>query len=356
MDEIALEQPAARAARAAAGRQAAPAVVVRDLVKRYPKAQVNAVDGVSFEVAPGEVFGLLGPNGAGKTTTVGVLTTRVRPTSGLGEVCGVDVVRDPVRARSALAVIPQRSNLDRALSIRDNLVFHAAYHGVARRERARRADELLGQFGLLERANVKPDMFSGGQAQRVMIARALMHAPRVLFLDEPSTGLDPAARLFLWDRLRELRERGVTLVLTTHDMDEAAELADRVGIMDHGKLLALDTPVALMRSVPGGTTLELTTHAPDEQAAAAAAAALGALPEIERVERLGPGGGEGSPPHAAGSPVELCMRLYVSGDAPNLVAPVAALLAGQGLALEDVKLGIPTLEDVFINFTGRALR
>jgi ABC-2 type transport system ATP-binding protein len=141
-------------------------------------------------------------------------------------------------------------------------------------------------------------------------------------------------------------------------MDEAAELADRVGIMDHGKLLALDTPAALMRSVPGGTTLELTTHAPDEPAAAATAAALGALREVERVERLGPGGGEGlaASPRAGAGPVELRMRLYVSGDAPNLVAPVAALLAGQGLALEDVKLGIPTLEDVFINFTGRALR
>ena len=145
-------------------------------------------------------------------------------------------------------------------------------------------------------------MFSGGQAQRVMIARALMHAPKVLFLDEPSTGLDPAARLFLWDRLRELRDRGVTLVLTTHDMDEAAALADRVGIMDHGKLLALDTPELLMRSVPGGTTLELTTQVADPQLADEVVAALGAIAEVERVERLGPadeGGGFGP---GAGAP------------------------------------------------------
>ncbi len=333
-----------------------------ELVKRYPKSPVNAVDGVSFEVRAGEVFGLLGPNGAGKTTTVGVLTTRVLPTSGTASVAGVDVVREPVRARSRLAVIPQRSNLDRAISIRNNLVFHAAYHGVPAKERSRRADELLEQFGLLERANVKPDMFSGGQAQRVMVARALMHAPQVLFLDEPSTGLDPAARLFLWDRLRELRDRGVTLVLTTHDMDEAAELADRVGIMDHGKLLALDTPEALMRSVPGGTTLELTARVDDPQLAERAVAALAALSQVERVERLGPAeGGNGAgppglPPPPPQSSGELRVRLYVSGDAPLLVAPAAAALTALGLVLSDVKLGIPTLEDVFIDLTGRALR
>jgi ABC-2 type transport system ATP-binding protein len=342
-------------ARPGAG-EAPAAVVVSELVKRYPKSPVNAVDGVSFRVANGEVFGLLGPNGAGKTTTVGVLTTRVLPTAGAASVAGIDVVGAPVRARSRLAVIPQRSNLDRQLSIRDNLVFHAAYHGVPARERRRRADELLGQFGLLERANVKPDMFSGGQAQRVMIARALMHAPEVLFLDEPSTGLDPAARLFLWDRLRELRDRGITLVLTTHDMDEAAELADRVGIMDHGKLLALDTPEALMRSVPGGTTLELTTRVDDPQLAERAVAALAGRPEVERLERLGAAGAGEGPGSGPQADAELRVRLYVSGDAPLLVAPAAAALGDLGLTLSDVKLGIPTLEDVFIHLTGRALR
>ena len=183
-----------------------PDVEVSDLVKRYPKGTVNAVDGVSFSVAPGEVFGLLGPNGAGKTTTVGVLTTRVRPTSGTARVAGVDVVADPVGARARLAVVPQRNNLDRSLTIRDNLVFHAHYHGVPAAQRGRRADDLIERFGLSERANEKPDRFSGGQEQRVMIARALMHRPQVLFLDEPSTGLDPAARLFVWDRVREMRD------------------------------------------------------------------------------------------------------------------------------------------------------
>jgi ABC-2 type transport system ATP-binding protein len=269
------------------------AVEVEGLVKRYPSGKVNAVDGVSFTVAPGEVFGLLGPNGAGKTTTVGVLTTRVRPSGGSAWIGGVDVVRDPVEARRRLAVVPQRSNLDRALSIRDNLVFHAAYHGVPAREREARADELLQQFGLLERAGERPDFFSGGQSQRVMIARALMHAPEVLFLDEPTTGLDPAARLFVWDRLRELQDRGVTLVLTTHDMDEAAALADRVGIMDLGRLLALDTPQALMRSLQRETTFELATDRPMD---AAVVDALAALHGVERVERLQQPGAGGGPP------------------------------------------------------------
>src|SRR5438105_2702786 len=195
-----------------------------------------------------------------------MMTTRVRPTAGTAHIGGVDVVKDPVRARRQLAVVPQRSNLDRSISIRDNLIFHAAYHGVPGRERERRADDLLEQFGLLDRARDKPDFFSGGQSQRVMIARALMHAPRVLFLDEPTTGLDPAARLFVWDRLRELRESGVTLVLTTHDMDEAAVLADRVGIMDHGRLLALDTPDALIGTLEGEGTLELAADLPADLA------------------------------------------------------------------------------------------
>ncbi|MDX6647950.1 MAG: type transport system ATP-binding protein [Miltoncostaeaceae bacterium] len=333
------------------------AVEVSGLVKRYPKSPSNAVDGVSFSVAPAEVFGLLGPNGAGKTTTIGVLTTRVRPTAGTALIDGVDVVRDPVGARRQLAVVPQRSNLDRSISIRANLVYHAAYHGVPAAERQARADELLGQFGLLERARSKPDFFSGGQSQRVMIARALMHAPRVLFLDEPTTGLDPAARLFVWDRLRELRQRGVTLVLTTHDMDEAAALADRVGIMDRGRLLALDTPQALMRSLSGESTLELTTDRPADDEAVAG---LAALAGVERVERLQSGAGANGAapgvPAAEAQPPSARVRLYLAGEASLLVAPAAAALARRGLALSDVRLGAPTLEDVFIHLTGRTLR
>jgi ABC-2 type transport system ATP-binding protein len=271
-----------------------------------------------------------------------------------------------VRARSLVAVVPQRNNLDRSLSIRQNLLFHAAYHGVPAAERARRADELLAEFGLAERADDKPDMFSGGQAQRVMVARALMHAPEVLFLDEPTTGLDPAARLFVWDRVRDLKARGVTIVLTTHDMDEAAELADRVGIMDHGRLLALDTPAALTRGLPGRTTLEVAV-ALDGAPADGLLDELGRLQGVERVEQVtaaaaGPPGAwpagapPGGGPAAGANQRELRARLYVSGEAPQLVAPVAALVAGHRAQLTDVTIGTPSLEDVFIALTGRALR
>jgi ABC-2 type transport system ATP-binding protein len=328
------------------------AVDAIDVTKRF--GDLVAVDAVSIQVAQGEVYGVLGPNGAGKTTTVGMLTTRVRPTAGTARIGGVDVVRNPVPARAQLAVVPQQSNLDRSISIRDNLIFHAAYHGVPAQERQERADELLDQFGLLDRAKDKPDFFSGGQSQRVMIARALMHAPRVLFLDEPTTGLDPAARLFVWDRLRELRDSDVTLVLTTHDMDEAALLADRVGVMDHGRLLALDTPDALISSLEGEGTLELTA---DQAADGAVVDALAALAAVERVETVHLAADNGGPESSGTLTSEpLRVRLYLTGDAAQSVAPAAAVLAEHGLALQDVKLGTPTLEDVFIHLTGRTLR
>jgi ABC-2 type transport system ATP-binding protein len=304
-----------------------------------------------------------------------VLTTRVRPTGGYAEVAGVDVVRDPVGAKRRLAVVPQRSNLDRALSARQILLFHAAYFGIPADERTRRANELLDQFGLTERADDKVDFFSGGQSQRIMIARALMHEPEVLFLDEPTTGLDPQARLFVWDRIRDLKARGVTMILTTHDMDEAASLCDRVAIMDHGKLLASDTPDALKETVPGKNSLEVgITLDGDREALQAALAALPGVERIEPVSKAAPGppagmnpfaafagGGApagGPPPPAAvapaGTPYHL--RLYASVDAPSLVAPMARLITDNGGELVDLSIGKPSLEDVFIHLTGRALR
>ena len=320
-----------------------PAVHVTELVKRYPGRPTNAVDGISFTVERGEVFGLLGPNGAGKTTTIGVLTTRVLPTSGRANVAGVDVAADPVTARSRLSVVPQRSNLDRALTARQNLIFHAAYHGIGRAERNRRADALLEQLGLSGRGADKVDNYSGGMAQRLLIARALMHAPQVIFLDEPSTGLDPQARLFVWDRVRELRDGGVTVVLTTHDMDEAAALTDRVGIMDHGRLLALDTPSALTRSLPGSATLEVDVELAPEDTDHAVLDALSALAAAERVEPVADAGG-------------LRARIYLSGDAAALVGPVSDTLTARRARLTGVRIGEPSLEDVFLNLTGRELR
>jgi ABC-2 type transport system ATP-binding protein len=283
---------------------------------------------------------------------VGILTTRVRPTAGTARVVGFDVVADPSGARMRLAVVSQLNNLDRSLTIRQNLLFHAAYHGVPSAERRRRADELLEQFGLSDRANDKIDWLSGGQAQRIMISRSLMHDPEVLFLDEPTTGLDPAARLFVWDRIRDLQARGVTVFLTTHDMDEAATLADRVGIVDHGKLLALDTPSALTKSLPGRTTLDISMSM-DGASPEALLTALGGLEGIERVEQVDAAGGGAA---AAPAPTTLRARLYVTHDAPLMVPPVAALLAERGVTLTDVRIAEPSLEDVFIHITGRALR
>ncbi|WP_091108982.1 ABC transporter ATP-binding protein [Geodermatophilus dictyosporus] len=319
------------------------AVEVTELVKRYPGRPVDAVSGVSFTVDRGEVFGLLGPNGAGKTTTIGVLTTRVLPTGGTARVAGVDVAADPVTARSRLSVVPQRSNLDRSLTARQNLVFHAAYHGVGRAERNRRADDLLERLGLGDRGGDKVDDYSGGMAQRLLIARALMHAPQVVFLDEPSTGLDPQARLFVWDKVRELRADGITVVLTTHDMEEAAALADRVGIMDRGRLLALDTPAALTRSLPGSATLDVDVERAADDTDEAVLAALAALPQAERVEPVA---------DAAG----LRARLYLSADAATTVGPVSEVLTARGARLTGVRLGEPSLEDVFLSLTGRELR
>ena len=211
------------------------AIEVEKLVKRYPAAKVNAVDDISFSVKRGEIFGLLGPNGAGKTTTIGVLTTSVVPTGGTVRIMGIDVAADPMSVKQRIAVVPQQSNLDRSLRAREILTFHAMYHGVPKAEREARADELLNELGLGDRGKDVVRRYSGGMAQRLMLARSLMHAPDVLVLDEPTNSLDPQSRLFLWDRIRSLNAQGVTILLTTHDMDEADQLCERIAIMDHGR-------------------------------------------------------------------------------------------------------------------------
>src|ERR1035438_1981144 len=213
----------------------APAITVTNLVKQYAKSKTNAVDGVSFEVSQGEIFGLLGPNGAGKTTTIGVLTTFIVPTAGSTSIMGIDVAANPIEVKQRIAVVPQQSNLDRSLKVREILTFHGAYHGVPRRHREALADKLLDELGLGERKNEKVSRYSGGMAQRLMIARALMHEPDVLFLDEPTNNLDPQSRLFLWERIRAMNANGMTILLTTHDMNEADKLCDRIALIDHGR-------------------------------------------------------------------------------------------------------------------------
>jgi ABC-2 type transport system ATP-binding protein len=208
---------------------------------------------------------------------------------------------------------------------------------------------MLDQFGLADSADIKVDWYSGGMAQRLMIARALMHEPRVLFLDEPTTGLDPQSRLFLWDRLREMRARGVTIVLTTHDMDEAAMLSDRVGIVDHGKLLALDSPESLVRGLTGQSVLDLTVTGQNGQALDETAAAIDG---VDRVEPVATGAGIPAP----GANGQSRLRLYVSAEPSSLLAPVVSVLAAHGATVSNVRIAEPSLEDVFINLTGRGLR
>jgi ABC-2 type transport system ATP-binding protein len=303
---------------------AAAVVTVQELRKRYAGAPDDAVDGISFEVREREIFGLLGPNGAGKTTTIGTITTRVRPTGGRVTVDGFDVSRQPVEVKQRIAVVPQRPNIDRSLTALENLVFHAAYFGEPRATRRRRAEELLVQMGLEGRGGDKVDNYSGGMAQRLMIARALMHEPRVLILDEPTTGLDPQSRLFLWETMTDLRARGVTLMLTTHDMAEADRLCDRIAIVDHGKVIALDTPRGLRRLLPSEHGLEVVV---------AGAEALDG---------------------AEGAAEEDRWRGRVYGDITP--AQMARQVADAGRELIELRTLEGSLEDVFVHLTGRELR
>ncbi len=306
-----------------------PIVTVAELRKRYAGAADEAVRGISFTIDQGEIFGLLGPNGAGKTTTIGVLTTRVQATGGTATVDGFDVAKDPTAVKQRIAVVPQRANLDRALTAFENLTFHAAYFGFSRKERKERAEELLVAFGLEGRGGDRVDFYSGGMAQRLMIARALMHRPRILFLDEPTTGLDPQARLFLWDQIEALKAGGTTILLTTHDMVEAERLCDRIAIVDHGERIALDTPRGLRQLLPSSGGLELMTEAPVGDALAGLGNA-----EIDEI------GGR--------------TRVRLFGDATP--AAVAAAVEESGGTLVSLRRLEGTLEDVFVHLTGRDLR
>ncbi len=319
-----------------------PAIRVSQLVKRYKNSKSNAVDGVSFEVSRGEIFGLLGPNGAGKTTTIGVLTTSILPTAGSASLMGVDIARDPIAAKRRIAVVPQQSNLDRSLKVREILTFHAAYHGIPRKEREALASQLLRDLGLGDRQNEKVNRYSGGMAQRLMIARALMHAPDVLFLDEPTNNLDPQSRLFLWERIQQLNSQGLTILLTTHDMDEADKLCHRIAIMDHGKILVNDTSAGLKKMIPDGTALEVRAQAPAEKREQIAIV-LRAVAGVVKVDTFD------------GDADFLTYRIQAD-SADTLIGPVAQAVLSSGAEVRDLSVKQPSLEEVFISLTGRHLR
>jgi ABC-2 type transport system ATP-binding protein len=305
------------------------------LTKQYLGMEGPAVDRLDLSVRRGEIFGLLGPNGAGKTTTAGMLTTRVRPTSGRALVNGIDVTAHPASAKQVIGVVPQQNTLDRALDVRENLYFHGRFFGLSSGASRRAADDLLERFHLARWARAPVMALSGGMAQRLMVARAILHRPAVLFLDEPTAGLDPQSRIALWEILGELHGEGQTILLTTHYMEEADELCDRVAIMDHGRILALDTPDALKASTGADTIVEV--------------AAEGDLEQLARV--LGDAV-SGVHSHMV---VEGRLRLSLLG-ADGVVPAIVLAADGAGFALTDLSITEPTLETVFINLTGKDLR
>ena len=295
-----------------------------------------AVDGLDLEVRRGEFFGLLGPNGAGKSTTIGMLTTTVVPTGGRALVSGLDVSRRAADVKRQIGVVSQANTLDRALTVWENLYYHGRFFGVPRPRARARADELLDQFSLTERADSMVFQLSGGLAQRLMLARALVHEPQVLFLDEPTSGIDPQTRINLWRILEDLNRAGQTTLLTTHYMEEADELCERIAIIDHGKALAVDTPAELKRRHGAETVITLTVEG-DSARLAGQAERLGAVRSVE-VEHDG-----------------RVVRVHAVRSEGVLVELVQAAVE-LGLSVRDASSLPPSLETVFLNLTGREYR
>lgn len=310
-------------------------VEIQGLRKVYEgKQRVVAVDGIDLSIAEGSLYGFLGPNGAGKTTTISICTTRALPTAGQVRIAGIDVVRSPAQARRCIGVVPQYNTLDRACTIYENIHFHCLYFGFSRAQAKIRTDGLLEQFHLTERARAYPSQLSGGLAQRVQIARAIAHRPKVLFLDEPSAGLDPQSRIAMWEAVRKLRQEGITVVLTTHYMEEADELCDRVAIIDHGRILVEDTPAALKNSVGAQRIYELDIRS------------LQDLPRL--MEAL-----EQKAGIASVETTQKGLRLFAEGT-EGLLSDVVH--AANPYGLRDLTITEPSLETVFIRLTGRELR
>ena len=310
-----------------------PVIVTRGLTKIYP-GHIMAVDDLDLTVYHGEIFGLLGPNGAGKTTTEGMLTTRVIPTHGEAMVGGVDVVAQPARAKRLIGVVPQTNTLDRSLNVWENLYFHGRYFGMNGKQARAAADRELERFRLADRAKAQVLELSGGMAQRLMVARAILHSPAILFLDEPTAGLDPQSRLALWDILQELHDAGQTILLSTHYMEEADQLCHRVAIMDHGRILALDTPGELKKSLDAGAEIKVTARGDLSKLAAALKRLSGA-----RDATL----------------VDGTVRVTLA-KRERALARVISAAEKAGFPITDISVDEPTLESVFVQLTGRDLR
>ncbi len=309
------------------------AIEVREIVKRF--GSFTAVDGVSFDVEPGEIFGLLGPNGAGKSTLIRMLTTLLPPSAGSARVNGFDVVSQANRVRQSIGVIPQAMTSDLELSVEENLTVFAKLYGVPRARRERLIDELLEAVELAQWRAAPVKNLSGGMRRRVEIARGLVHEPQIFFLDEPTTGLDPVSRVAVWEMIRKIKAgRALTILLTTHYMDEADRLCDRVAIVDHGKLKALDSPLKLKAQVPGNNVLDVSFSTVPE----GWQDRLQALPGVESV-----------------SGHEQVFRIS-TGSGPETTLALMEMAAAAQVSVASLSVQSTTLDDVFVHYTGRALR
>jgi daunorubicin resistance ABC transporter ATP-binding subunit len=315
------------------------AIRTQDLRKTYKSSRgdVDAVRGIDLDIPNGEFFGLLGPNGAGKSTTIGMLTTLVRPTGGRAWVAGHDVTREPVEVKRRIGVVTQNNTLDLQLTVAENLQFRSRFFGLPARIAAKRADQLIDAFGLGDRRNAMADQLSGGQARRLLIARALVHKPDVLFLDEPTAGLDPQTRVNLWDILTVLHEQGQTILLTTHYMEEAEALCDRVAVVDHGKVLAAGTLGELKDDVGAVTVVTVRFEQPVPDGLAERAGLL-ARPGVTKAETDGDQ-----------------LRVF-SADPEGLLGDLIAAGTAAGLHVRDATQLKPSLETVFLTLTGREYR
>ncbi len=309
------------------------AIEVQDIRKTF--GDFTAVDGVSFAVQPGEVFGLLGPNGAGKSTLIRMLTTLLLPTSGIGRVAGFDVAKQADGVRRAIGVIPQAMTSDTELSVEENLIIFSKLYGVPRAKRRVLIDELLAAVDLTEWRHKQVMYLSGGMRRRVEIARGLVHEPKIFFLDEPTTGLDPVSRVAVWEMIKKVKEqRGLTVLLTTHYMDEADRLCDRIAIVDHGKLVALDSPLKLKASIPSQNAIEVSFST----VPAGWSDRLKSLPHVQSVTNE-----------------DLIFRI-ATADGPATTMALVAATETAGLTVQSLAVKSTTLDDVFVHYTGRDLR
>ena len=318
----------------ASGPKAPYAIEVDHIVKKY--GDFTAVDDVSFNVKEGEIFGLLGPNGAGKSTLIRMMTTLIPITAGIARIAGHDVAKDPDAVRRTIGVIPQALTSDLDLTVEENLNIYAKLYDVPSKERHRSIDELLGLVDLTKWRDAQTKTLSGGMRRRLEIARGLVHHPRIFFLDEPTTGLDPVSRVAVWEMLGNImRQRQLTILITTHYMDEADRLCERIAIVDHGKLVALDTPMALKASVPGSNVIEAQFENPPDDWEQR----LHALDDVTSVQHEGAG-----------------MYRVLTGSGSRTTTELVEMAVKAGVAVRSLSVQNTTLDDVFVHYTGRQLR